>query len=284
MKKKLLFSLFVFSTYISLFSNPRLSDYSNNVYSQFGEDGIIERILDCIGSGSKISVEFGAWDGFQYSNTANLWAHHGWQGILIECNDQYYQDLVKNVSCFNCIPIYATVGMEKENSIEAILESYHINTPIDLLSIDIDGNDYHILTTLHRIHPRILVCEYNPSIPSHIDMYADYGNSFGASIKAIARIAAQKGYQLVATTTTNAIFVDQDLAKKLKFFDLAYENIVSDAFGSYIITDYSGNFMVIGDRSCFPWGIQDKKISAKLNGNFFDLSNYNFGIKESLGH
>ena len=65
----------------------RLSEHASNTYSQFGEDGIIEKIFQIIGVNSKVCIEFGAWDGFYLSNTANLWTN-GWKGILIEAEQR----------------------------------------------------------------------------------------------------------------------------------------------------------------------------------------------------
>ena len=64
-----------------------LEDYEASVYSQCGEDGVLGRIFDVIGSRSRYFVEFGAWDGQHLSNTANLRLNHGWQGLLMEGSD-----------------------------------------------------------------------------------------------------------------------------------------------------------------------------------------------------
>ena len=84
----------------------KLSDFGHNVHSQFGEDGIIEKVFQILGTTSKRCIEFGAWDGFHLSNTANLWTK-GWAGVLIEANSAKYRELVKNVQPYNCRCILA---------------------------------------------------------------------------------------------------------------------------------------------------------------------------------
>lgn len=116
--------LFGFS---SLFAKPCLSDYKRKVYSQWGEDGIIEKIFSLIGTSSKIAVEFGASDGFAFSNTANLWTKDpSWRAYLIERDLVSYNQLLSNVESFPCVPIYRTVGISQSDSLEAILKEYGV--------------------------------------------------------------------------------------------------------------------------------------------------------------
>src|SRR5581483_10712642 len=77
---------------------PKLSDFKLNVFSQWGEDGIIQKIFNIIGVKSKICVEFGAADGFYFSNTANLWSKDpSWKAVLIECDPKFFSQLVTKV-------------------------------------------------------------------------------------------------------------------------------------------------------------------------------------------
>ena len=84
----------------------KLSDNARNEYSQFGEDGIIEEILLTCGVGEKTCVEFGAWDGVRYSNTANLWKN-GWKAVLVEGDASRFKELV--VVAPDCLCIHAMV-------------------------------------------------------------------------------------------------------------------------------------------------------------------------------
>lgn len=220
----------------------RLLDFSSNRYSQFGEDGIIEKIFSLIGTRSRVCVEFGAWDGFHLSNTANLWTQ-GWKGVLIEGHRRRYQDLISNVGQYDCVCVNAYVTRSGGNRIESLLGRAGITDVIDLLSIDIDGDEYYILESLETMRPRVIICEYNPTIPADIDLYAPYGSNFGASVTALSRIAVAKGYQLVALTHTNAFFVLSDDAAPLSGFltDLAHLRINDSLI--YLMTSYSGEYV-----------------------------------------
>ena len=118
---------------------PTLRTHGSNIYSQWGEDGIIAKIFEIIGDGSRTSIEFGAWDGFHLSNTANLWANKGWRGILIEGDASKHVSLVEKVKAYNCIPLLGFVEPEGDNSLESILNRSGIPLKADLLSIDIDS-------------------------------------------------------------------------------------------------------------------------------------------------
>ena len=91
--------LFTFFSINGVTQKKLLYEFAANNYSQFGEDGIIQEIFKVIGTKSKLTVEFGAWDGFLYSNTAALWARDtSWKAVLIEGDPERYEDLVRNTN------------------------------------------------------------------------------------------------------------------------------------------------------------------------------------------
>ena len=222
---------------------PRLSEFAANRYSQYGEDGILEKLFELIGTSSRLCVEFGAWDGFHLSNTANLWTC-GWKGVLIEGHARRFNELVANTRGHSCVCIHAYVSREGPTSLEALLEAHGIHDPIDLLSIDIDGDDYHILASLDRLRPRVIVCEYNPTIPAEMDLYAEYGNFFGASVAPLDRVARNKGYRLVALTDTNCFFVLGDLFDHFAGFETRLGEIKIDRSLVHLITSYRGDYVL----------------------------------------
>jgi len=244
----------------------KLSDFRKNVYSQCGEDGIIEKIFETIGTTSKLCVEFGAWDGFHLSNTAALWTKN-WKGILLEANPARYQKLVENVKRYPCLAIQAKVGSDETSRIESILGNHGIHEPIDLLSMDIDGNDYYVFQSLRTLRPRVIICEYNPTIPAHIDVYPEPDNYFGCSVAALMRVAKSKGYQLAALTDVNAFFVHEDEFDKLAEFETALEQIRIDDYLTYLITSYSGEYVCISSNKRLPYGCR-KPYRKQLNGRF----------------
>lgn len=231
--------------------SKRLTDFSGNVFSQNGEDGILEKIFELIGVTTNTCIEFGAWDGFHLSNTANLWTH-GWKGILIEGVTERYEALKANVREYDCVCINAYVSRDGEHSLESILKFNAIGFDVDLLSIDIDGDDYYILNSLDRLRPRVIVCEYNPTIPAMADIFADYGSNFGASVAALNRIAESKGYMLVALTETNCIFVLNAYSELFSEYEKRINFIKSDKQLIYLLTNYSGDYVVYGQP---PYGI-----------------------------
>ncbi len=222
-----------------------LNDYAFNEYSQNGEDGIISKIFELIGVDSKICIEVGAWDGFYLSNTAKLWSEDGWEAILIEGNAEKAEELRKNARQFNCQVINKFVGLGKD-SLEFILNENHVPFNVDLLSIDIDGDDYYIFESLKELRPRVIVVEYNPTIPWDLDIYADKGNYFGASVTALMRIGKAKGYKLASVTDTNLIFILAAEMDKLNELDTDPCHMVHNKYVNYIITSYAGEYLVCG--------------------------------------
>ena len=269
---KFIINAFLFSlitTTIIGNEKPKLTDFGENVYSQFGEDGIIKKIFQLIGTSSKVAVEFGAADGFWLSNTANLWAKDpAWSAILIEADPSKFNKLVKNTASYSCTAICKAVGTSPKSSLEAILEEVQFDSPIDLLSIDIDGNDYYIFQSLEKIRPRVIICEYNPSIPAHLDVYPDKENYIGCSVAALQREAAEKDYSLVAITDTNCIFVQNCEISKFSDFDIDRDHMSISHYTSYIICDYSGRYKVIGSSNFRePWGWDGASSTYNCNGD-----------------
>jgi hypothetical protein len=248
---------------------PRLYDFRYNVYSQFGEDGVINKIFECIGLTSKICIEFGAWDGFYLSNTASLWTD-SWQGILIESDKEKYGQLVENVQPYNCLCINEYVEPEGPGSLETILQRHGIEPEgVDLLSIDVDGNDYYILKSLARLKPRVIICEYNPTIPANMDIFAEKNNYFGASAAAIIRAGEKKGYKMVALTDVNVFFVLQELFHLFDGYETELAKIRLDSSLLYLVTSYAGEFYIVGQNHP-PYGLK-KVYDRELKGDYFDV-------------
>lgn len=193
--------------------NPAwLLEYAHNETSQHGEDGIVARILETIGRLDNWCVEFGSWDGMVCSNTYSLITKKNYSAVLIEGEKGRYKDLVRNfrenkkVICLNKF-----VGFDADNSLDAILADTPIPQNFDLLSIDIDGNDYHVWDAFCRYKPKVVIIEFNPTIPKVVDFVQprDMSVGQGSSILSINKLAVSKGYELVACTQCNGIFVDK---------------------------------------------------------------------------
>lgn len=265
-----IFIFFISSHSVSMsVRKPMLIDFKKNVFSQWGEDGIIEKIFEIIGTTTKVAVEFGAYDGFMLSNTANLWSKDlGWKGILIEVDEQSFNIMLKNVASYNCIPVCKKIGITGENSLENVLKELNIEDTIDILSIDIDGDDIYIFQSLQTIRPRVIICEYNPSIPAHLDVYTEPQGRLGCSVAALQRVGEQKGYHLVAITDTNCFFVRDDEFSKFAKYDTDREHIRIDRYIQYIISDYQSCYQTIAsDDFRSPWGWNGLLSTEKYYGN-----------------
>jgi hypothetical protein len=243
-------------------TRQKLTEFSESTYSQWGEDGIIAKIFDEIGTESRTCIEFGAWDGFHLSNTAKLWTS-GWKGVLIEGHKARYRRLVKATERYGCVCINAYVGIDSDNSLEALLARHKVGSSIDLLSIDIDGDDYHVFSSLTTLRPRLVIVEYNPTIPAEMDLYAEPGNYFGCSVTALVRVAIEKGYTLVAITDTNTFFVRNDLAGRLGKYETDLDKIRIDKYVNTIITGYDGRFVLTSEP---PYGVS-RPSGTRLFGN-----------------
>ncbi|MEP7167925.1 MAG: FkbM family methyltransferase [Bacteroidota bacterium] len=214
--------------------------FEKNIKSQFGEDGVIEEIFSRIKTENKTCVEFGAWDGEHMSNTWNLWHNHQWKAILIEGEKDRCDELKKYTKDYNVNPINAFVAVEGKNSLDTILSKTDFPENIDLLSIDIDGDDYYIFQSLKKYKPRLILIEYNPTIPPHLEMVQAEGEYFGASALALVNLAHKKGYGLVHITVTNLIFVHQNDFEKLNINEPELSSIFPDELLVYVFTSYDG--------------------------------------------
>jgi hypothetical protein len=189
-----------------------LEQHARNIESQNGEDGILAEIFRRIQPRSRMCVEFGAWDGKHLSNTWALWHEAGWSAVLIEGDRKRFLQLQQSISTFPSVKaIHAYVTSTGSSCLDSLLAAERIVPDgIDLLSIDIDGDDYHVWDSLNTFRPRVVVVEYNPTIPPELDLVQRQGEYFGASASALTRLAKEKGYGLAAYTATNCIYVRQD--------------------------------------------------------------------------
>ena len=207
------------------------------VYSKHGNDGLILYIFSKVGTTNHTFVEMGVEEGKE-CNTANLSLNFGWRGMLIDANKEwlegarrfYREKLGENASKVKIVPCFITA-----ENINQLLRDNGFQGEIDLLSIDIDGNDYWVWKAIDAVRPRVVVAEYNASfglkpitIKYNADFYYQRGSSyFGASLEALVKLARLKGYILVGCDAHghDAFFVRKDAAEG-KFVELS----AKDAF------------------------------------------------------
>jgi len=216
------------------YDNPRkLNRYEFKVFSQAGEDGIISEIFNRIGTTNKFFVEFGVGNGLE-NNSAYLLVK-GWQGYWIEGSERFcksirqsFEDLIANQQ-LTLKNTFITAA-----NIEDLFREGNVPTELDLLSIDIDGNDYWVWQAITNYRPRVVIVEYNAIYPPESSWVMQYNPSHqwkynshvGSSLKALEKLGHQKGYKLVGCSFSgvNAFFVREDLLADHFFSPFSAEN------------------------------------------------------------
>lgn len=207
-----------------------LDEVEFQVFSQRGEDGIIQYLISKIDIPNKIFVEFGV-ETYTESNTRFLLINNNWSGLVIDGSDKNIK-FIKNDFIYWKYDIVAKQSFITKENINELIGSYTDVKDIGLLSIDIDGNDYWVWDAIDVINPRIVICEYNSAFGSEKKITVPYKSDFvrsqehyselyfGASLAAFCHLANKKGYDFVGTTSAgvNAYFVRKDLSTPFKIF------------------------------------------------------------------
>lgn len=237
-----------------------LAGFRKNINSQFGEDGIIEEILGRIGRGHALDrwcVEFGAWDGLHLSNTCNLIRNQGYKAVLIEGNAERHRDLCRNFPSEDVVKVCRFVTFDGDSTLDGILGETPIPKDFDFLSIDIDGCDYFILESLRIYRPKVICIEYNPTIPNEVEFVQpkDFSIKQGSSAKAITRLAATKGYTLVATTYCNLILVRNEFRESVVGPDEVSLDLLRDDADcrTFLFVGYDGTILSNKSSLPMPW-------------------------------
>jgi hypothetical protein len=227
-----------------------LQEFCKNVTTQRGEDGIVEKIFEIIGTTNRYCVEFGAWDGKLYSSTWNLLNNHRWGGLLIEANEVKFAELEgayrgnDQVATLNTL-----VEQEGEASLDAILTRAGAPVDLDFLCIDVDGVDWHIWNSLTEFLPKVILIEFNPTVPNDIVFVQDddAATNQGASLLALIELGKSKGYELVATTAWNGFFVRSQLYPAFGIEDNDIDAMHDTArFESRLFQCYDGTLVLAG--------------------------------------
>lgn len=206
-----------------------LSDYSDEkkllrfgaqYWSQNYEDGMIAEIFQRIGTDQKNFVEIGVQDGKE-TNTSLLVAM-GWKGWWFEADPNFVNLIRKNLMELNFVSrLTITQAMVSTNNVNQLFKDAKIPSQVDLFSLDIDIDTYHIWAALQNFQPRVVVIEYNAGFPPDQIWVHPSGScktwngtmEFGASLKALEKLGIDLGYSLVGCDLlgVNAFFVRNDL-------------------------------------------------------------------------
>lgn len=203
----------------ALTSISRLHEVEFKVFSQFGEDGIIQWLIHQLPDIPETFIEFGV-ENYKEANTRFLLMHNAWRGLIIDGSTAHIQQ-VQQEEIYWKYDLTAVAAFITRDNINTLIEQAGFGGDIGLLSIDIDGNDYWVWEAIQTVQPWIVVAEYNANfgaeraitIPYQADFYrstAHHSNIyFGASLPALCHLAEQKGYELVGCTKAgnNAFFI-----------------------------------------------------------------------------
>lgn len=208
---------------VNLENSNDIHDHEFKVFSQWGEDGIIQFLIDRVPIKNKIFVEFGIGD-YTECNTRFLLKKNNWSGLVIDGS-------TKNIQRLRQDPLYWKYNLKSEcafirkDNINRLISQNGVVGDIGILSIDIDGNDYWIWDTIDCIHPRIVICEYNSLFGATNKVTTPYSDNFvinkahfsglywGASVGGFDYLARRKGYSLVGSNMqgNNIFFVRNDV-------------------------------------------------------------------------
>jgi hypothetical protein len=209
--------------------------YCKNVYSQNGEDGILEQLLNELEITNGTFCEFGASDGIMSCNVLNLVKNRNFTGMLIEADETRYNKCVENYKSYTDIKVFQGYVLydDDKNNLDRWLERGDMKNDFDVLSIDIDCDDYYVWENMKNYAPKIVIFEVNsyrdpifdelpkkPSSEYNIDLLREQipsRVSQGCSFISAVKLGLQKGY-IPLSFTGNIIFVRLDLVVTLKEF------------------------------------------------------------------
>ena len=200
------------------------ADVEFRVSSQWGEDGIIEWLCHVLPDLPRRFVEFGV-DNYEEANTRFLLQNRGWSGLVMDRSAEHMLG-IRNEEFYWRHELVAIAAIITQDNIDELIASAGFSGEIGILSVDIDGNDYWVLSAIASVQPAIIICEINgllgdrhaltiPYKPDFDRLAAHHsGLYFGASVRAISSLCEAKGYRFIGTNSNgvNAFYVRDDLA------------------------------------------------------------------------
>ena len=222
-----------------------LQAYRNDVTTQKGEDGIFAEIFKRIGVKHMIVCDVGASDGLVFSNSWVMVNNEKWSGILVEGDSTTFQSLTdyyKGKEAYKRLALINAL-VDKNTTLDSIIGASNAPDDFDFLSIDVDGIDWHIWNSLVNYKPRVVCIEFNPSMPNSVYYVQDDDCTVqkGSSLRAMIELGKEKGYQLVATTDFNAIFVRDEYFPLFEIEDNSiYEMHTPGAYEAVMFQFYDG--------------------------------------------
>ena len=198
----------------------RLTAHRFRIDSQNDEDGITLGLFDQIGVTNRKFVELGS--GLSGGNSAFLANELGWTGLMVDGDADRMRQVARRFPRVTAVGAWITA-----EGVNGLIRQHGLAGEIDLLSIDLDGNDYWVWKAIDACSPRVVIVEYNSIFGADRAVTIPYDPKFdlrthrfvyyGASLAALARLAEQKGYRLVTTTPSgiNAYFLRDDVGPEI---------------------------------------------------------------------
>lgn len=198
-----------------------INDVEFQVFSQFGDDGIIQYLVSKLDIPNKTFVEFGV-ENYTEANTRYLLVNNNWKGLVID-GSQKNIDFIKKDALSTLFQLYSKCAFITQDNINELIAEMGFDSDLGLLSVDIDGNDYWVWKAIDVVRPIIVISEYNAdfgstnpwTIPYQADfvMGAKYPrNYWGVSLLSLCDLAEEKGYSFIGCNSqgNNAYFVRND--------------------------------------------------------------------------
>ncbi|MEQ8895446.1 MAG: hypothetical protein RID23_00010 [Roseovarius sp.] len=237
-----------------------LNGYAWDEYSQGGQDGILHEILRRLGvfdaDREKWCVEFGAWDGVHLSNTCHLIREHGFRAVMIEADSKRYKQLCRNFPGDEVVKVNRLVTLDGDARLDRILGETDLPEDFDMLSIDIDSCDYHVWQSLEAYRPKLVIIEFNPTIPVDIPYVQppDFTINQGNGVKAIDDLAQEKGYCTVCIQGGNLIAVREDCLERVTSAPAPPVEALADTGArNFVFVGYDGTILSNFDELPFHW-------------------------------
>lgn len=205
-----------------------INDYEFKIFSQFGEDGLINFLINNLNIKSKKFAEFGV-ENYEEANTRFLLENNSWTGLIFDSSNDNI-DYIKDQKYYWKYNLIAKCEFINKENINILLSKNNFNGDIGILSIDIDGNDYWIWESIDVINPDIVIIEFNARLGIDRSITVPYKTNFnrlnehfsniyyGASLTALYNLGLRKGYELVCTNknSNNAFFVKSKILKDIQ--------------------------------------------------------------------
>ena len=235
-----------------------IADAEFRVFSQWGEDGIIQYLISRIAVENKVFIEFGVQD-YSESNTRFLLMNDNWTGFLIDSSSEAIK-YIRSQEYYWKYELTAVCDFVRVDNINKLIKNTGITGSIGILSIDIDGNDYWVWNAISAVSPQIVIIEYNslfgnqrtvtiPYQPEFSREKAHFSNLFwGTSLPAFCRLASGKDYIYAGSNSSgsNAFFVRKDSAGNIKECDFR-KNFIQSKFRDS--RDENGNLSFISNKN-----------------------------------